>query len=249
MGFTFSHPALILPFRYLPRKIYSLNGLVIGSMIPDIEYFLRLENYSSFSHTFLGVFLFDLPASICVLFAYHLIIRQTLIRNSPVFIKSRLFHLINFDWQIYFKDNWFIVMYSIILGTFTHLFWDGFTSGSGYFVEKGAFFKSKITLFSLSFPFYKLIKYLSSLIGIFILYHYILKLPKNKNAFFLKSNKHYIFLIFSFTIAFLLIQLIAYHRYISFDAFLKKFISSGLLAMLVISFFYWLKPQEDRLIK
>ena len=33
MGFTFSHPALIFPFNYLPKKYYSLNGLVVGSIL------------------------------------------------------------------------------------------------------------------------------------------------------------------------------------------------------------------------
>ena len=41
MPFTFSHPAAVLPLRLLPRHWFSLTGLVIGSMVPDFEYFLR----------------------------------------------------------------------------------------------------------------------------------------------------------------------------------------------------------------
>ncbi|WP_240482010.1 DUF4184 family protein [Flavobacterium psychrophilum] len=39
MPFTFSHPAIILPLRYLPRQWFSLTGLIIGSLTPDFEYF------------------------------------------------------------------------------------------------------------------------------------------------------------------------------------------------------------------
>ncbi|WP_113654854.1 DUF4184 family protein, partial [Pedobacter namyangjuensis] len=30
MPFTFSHPAIVLPLTYLPKKWFSLTGLVIG---------------------------------------------------------------------------------------------------------------------------------------------------------------------------------------------------------------------------
>lgn len=41
MPFTFSHPAIILPLSYLPKKWFSLTGLIIGSLIPDFEYLLE----------------------------------------------------------------------------------------------------------------------------------------------------------------------------------------------------------------
>ncbi|SEF46838.1 protein of unknown function [Flavobacterium urumqiense] len=41
MPFTFSHPAIILPF--LKNKKLSATALIIGSMSPDFEYFFRMK--------------------------------------------------------------------------------------------------------------------------------------------------------------------------------------------------------------
>lgn len=43
MSFTFSHPAIVSPLNYFPNKWFSLTGLVIGSLTPDFEYFLRMR--------------------------------------------------------------------------------------------------------------------------------------------------------------------------------------------------------------
>jgi hypothetical protein len=55
MPFTFSHPAIILPLAYLPKKWYSMTGLVIGSLVPDFEYFLRMSMAGYHSHTIAGL--------------------------------------------------------------------------------------------------------------------------------------------------------------------------------------------------
>ncbi|HMG06875.1 MAG TPA: DUF4184 family protein, partial [Mucilaginibacter sp.] len=40
---TFAHPAIVLSFKYFPKRWFSKTGLVIGSMAPDFEYFIRLR--------------------------------------------------------------------------------------------------------------------------------------------------------------------------------------------------------------
>ena len=120
MGFTFSHPALIFPFRLLPRKIYSLNGLIVGSMIPDLEYFIRFDNKSTFSHSVKGLFLFDLPCGILILILFHQLIRNLLINNLPNFLKVRLNRFKQVNWLSYLKKNWIVVVYSIFIGELTY---------------------------------------------------------------------------------------------------------------------------------
>ena len=83
MPFTFSHPAIILPFRYLPVKWFSFTGLVIGSLTPDFEYFIRMKVQSIYSHTLLGIFWFDLPLAILLAFLFHSLVRDTLFFNLP----------------------------------------------------------------------------------------------------------------------------------------------------------------------
>ncbi|HYM92834.1 MAG TPA: DUF4184 family protein, partial [Chitinophagaceae bacterium] len=79
MPFTFSHPAAVLPLNYVSKKYVSLTGLVIGSMTPDFEYFLRMRDRSYYSHTWKGVLWFDLPLAIILASIYHGMVRDVLI--------------------------------------------------------------------------------------------------------------------------------------------------------------------------
>lgn len=244
MGFTFSHPALILPVRYLPRKIYSLNGLIVGSMIPDFEYFIRLDNISTFGHTFTGLFLFDLPAALFVLIIYHQIIRPTLVKNLPSFLKSRLANFSTFNFINYIKSNWAIVIFSILFGALTHIFWDGFTSANGYFVMDNPIMETRIKLFDIEFYTYKIIKHLSSLIGCIILLFLFFELPVVKNHS-LKPDKNYWILFILLIISISLFQLLPYLPSIPPDKLIKKLVSSSLFSLLLLSLYYKISLKKE----
>jgi len=237
MGFTFSHPALILPIRYLPRKMYSMNGLIMGSMIPDFEYFIRLDNGSSSSHTFIGLIFFDLPAALIILTLYHQFMRGSLIKNLPDFLKLRLQSYAYFDWLNYFKKNWAIVLCSILIGAFTHFFWDSFTSGNGYFVTRNPVLETQLTFFQTQFYVYKLIKHISSLIGIIILIVMLMKLPKRQQDD-AKSNTYYWIFHTLLALVIFLFQVSLYSHATSLNGLIKKVVSSGLFSILLISIGY-----------
>ena len=57
MPFTFAHPAIVLPF-YKKPKFFSMTTLIIGSMSPDFEYFLRMKIKSDMSQTLIRYHLF-----------------------------------------------------------------------------------------------------------------------------------------------------------------------------------------------
>ena len=80
MPFTFSHPAVVLPLIRAGLKL-SATGLIIGSIIPDFEYFIRMRDWSRYSHTLVGLAWFDLPLAILVCFIYHLIVKNYLFDN------------------------------------------------------------------------------------------------------------------------------------------------------------------------
>ena len=238
MGFTFSHPALILPIRYLPRNLYSMNGLIIGSMIPDFEYFIRLDNGSSSSHTFLGLLFFDLPAALIILTLYHQFMRTGLVNNLPSFLKLRLQTYSKFDWLDYLKKNWAIVFCSILVGACTHLFWDSFTSGNGYFVTKNAVLETQLTIFNTPFFVYKIIKHLSSLIGFAVLFVLFMKLPKQPQDSNSTSNSYYWVLHALLALLIFLFQVALYSHSGSLNGLIKKIVSSGLFSVLLISIGY-----------
>src|SRR5687768_8866206 len=136
MSFTFSHPALILPLTFLPKRWYSLTGLIAGSITPDFEYFIRMRMKSEYSHTIPGLFWFDLPLGILLAFIFHLMVRNSLFENLPVIIKSRVFKFRQFNWVKYFIRNWPVVILSVLIGAGSHIFWDSFTHTGGYFVKE-----------------------------------------------------------------------------------------------------------------
>jgi hypothetical protein len=177
MPFTFSHPAIILPLPFLSRNRFSLTGLVIGSMTPDFEYFIRMKIQSSYSHSVVGLFWFDLPLGILLAFIFHNIVRDSLFENLPFTLKSRFFVFTKFKWNTYFINNWFVVLTSILIGAISHIIWDGFTHGNGYFVERISFLMKTVDLIGIQIPIFKILQHSSSLAGGIIIMFTFYKLP------------------------------------------------------------------------
>lgn len=182
MPFTFSHPAIVLPLSYLPKRWISLTGLIIGSLAPDFEYFLRMRIKSIYGHTLSGLFWFDLPLGILLTFLFHFLVRNALIGNLPNFLKSRFLIVKDFDWIGYFKKNWIVVCLSVLIGAFSHIFWDSFTHDTGYFVSRIPTLLTKIKFLGLSVSIYKIIQHSSTAIGAIVILFSILKLPQQVMA-------------------------------------------------------------------
>ena len=210
------------------KKWFSLTGLIIGSLTPDFEYFIRMKILSIHSHTLWGVLWFNLPLGILMCFIFHQIISDNLFQNLPLFLKSRLMIFTNFNWVKYFKSNWIVVIYSIIIGAFSHLFWDSFTHEDGYFVEHFYCLKNSILIFGNTIFVFKILQHSSSILGAFVILYAILKLPKKelKNS---QINLKYWYCIFTITI---LILSLKFAFGMSINAF-GNIIVSGLSTVIV----------------
>ena len=182
MPFTFSHPAIVLPATYLPKKYYSISALIMGSMTPDFEYFIRMKGFSRYSHTWTGLFWFDLPLSIILLFIFHNLVRNTLIENLPFSLNVRLSVFENFTWNKYFQENIVVVFISLIIGTASHLVWDDFTHTGGYFVKAIPFLNGDVTLFNQDISIAAMLQYGCSVVGLLVMLLVIFKLPEGKKT-------------------------------------------------------------------
>ena len=180
MPFTFSHPAIVLPLTFLPRQWFSLTGLVIGSLTPDFEYFLRMRIKSNYSHTIEGLFWFDLPLGLLIAFVFHNIVRDSLFDNLPTILKSRFSIFKQFDWNGHFKRNWLVVTISILVGAASHIFWDSFTHDHGYFVQTIPALQNSVDLLGGQIPVLKILQHSSTLLGGLVIASAIYKLPTNK---------------------------------------------------------------------
>jgi len=182
MPFTFSHPSILLPFLYLPRKWISVTGLVVGSMAPDFEYFLRMRMKSEYSHTLAGMFWFDLPVAILVAFVFHLIIRNPLIDHLPRFLSERFAVYKQVDWVRYVRENWLVVIISFLIGIGSHLLWDSFTHPTGFFARQIPILYSVVEIGSWTCPGSVLAQKISGVAGAGILVWLVICLPRQTHV-------------------------------------------------------------------
>lgn len=179
MPFTFSHPAIVLPAVLLPRGWYSLTGLVVGSVVPDFEYFLRMSMYSKHSHTLDGLIRFDLPLAIILCFIFHLLVKNPLINNLPAFLRRRLITFNTFNWINAWRSKWPVIVVSILIGASSHLLWDAFTHQTGFFVTRLDALNHMISFGSAKIPIFKFAQHGSTIAGATLIVLFLYHIPSS----------------------------------------------------------------------
>jgi len=230
MPFTFSHPAIVLPLTYLPKRWFSLTGLVIGSITPDFEYFLRMRVESEYSHTLAGLLWFDLPLGLLLCFIFQNIVRNSLFDNLPTFLKSRFVTFKRFNWNRHFQENWLVGIISILIGAASHLFWDSFTHSNGYFVQTIPSLKNTVDLLGRQVPVLKILQHSSTLIGGLLIAYVIYNLPTDKNVNE-RINLKYWTIFFSLALTIILIRLFSGLELKQYGNLIVTIISAGLISL------------------
>jgi hypothetical protein len=177
MPFTFSHPAIILPEKY-----YCFSALIAGSITPDFEYFIRMKDYSKYSHTLPGAVWFDIPLGLILLFIFHNLIRNILIEHLPFSLNIRFSEFEEFNWNKYFTNNILVVLISLFIGIASHLFWDSFTHDGEYFSRTIPFLKESYYILNHTISGAEIFQYVGSLIGGIIILLFIAKMPEGRNT-------------------------------------------------------------------
>lgn len=229
MPFTFSHPAIVLPLSRLPINRISSTGLVIGSMAPDFEYFINMRMQREHGHSWGGLFYYDLPVTIISAFLFHLLVRDKLINSLPELLRIRFSKYTGNNWLAWVKKYWYVLIYSSLIGIFSHIFWDAFTHEHGYFVRRIPFLQQQSRIFMADIPNYHLNQIFSSLFGGFFISLVIL-LPLNK-----KLNFHILWPKLSYWTIVIIIQVaIIFVRGIeSFGDFVATSISGFFIGMML----------------
>ncbi|HZX57395.1 MAG TPA: DUF4184 family protein, partial [Mucilaginibacter sp.] len=176
MPFTFSHPAAVLPLSYLPKKWFTLTALVIGSVVPDFEYFIRMKVSSKFSHGWAGMFWFDLPLALLLLWIYNSLVKDKLIDHLPAYFNKRLSAFKNLGTKHY-RPSLVVIIFSALIGIASHLLWDSFTHPMGYFVKHHHILSRKVSVANHFIQTYNILQHLSTLVGFLIILYAIVKLP------------------------------------------------------------------------
>lgn len=112
MPYPFAHPAAVIPLRRLGVP----SALVIGSIVPDLWYFVPLVERAQ-SHSLAGLVLFCLPLGLALYLLFHSLLKQPLIELvSP--------RLAAFSCPGLPPARWRAVVLSLLAGALTHLAWD-----------------------------------------------------------------------------------------------------------------------------
>ena len=235
MPFTFSHPAIVLPL-IKARLNLSATALIIGSMIPDFEYFVRMKDTSRYSHTLIGIFWFDIPLALAVCFIYHLIVRNTLFDNLPSFLKDRFSVYKSFDWAKYFLKNWAIVLVSIIIGTVSHILWDGITHNTMFYVNQ-ADLSTMMKIGTINLAGYKFLHLISTIAGGLAVIYAIFALERIRQP---KTKIDYMYwiLVWSITVSAFCLRFsnLGFHRwYFKYYRFLTCTFISGMMIALILT--------------
>lgn len=136
MPFTFSHPAAVLPLAFIRKKWVSVTGLVIGSITPDFEYFFRMQQDSYYSHTWAGIFWFDLPLALLLVYLYNSLIRKDFIESLPSFLNKKFSEHRFSRRNLYSGKELLFVLISLLTGILSHVIWDKLTHKSVYLINK-----------------------------------------------------------------------------------------------------------------
>jgi Domain of unknown function (DUF4184) len=132
MPWTLVHPAAVLPLRKYCANRHLFGALVVGSVSPDICYYVGRFDIAAIAHTLPGLFTVCLPSGLALLVlirGLHKPIAELLPRPHRQAIRSlpRMPRLDN-------PATFLYVSASIIIGAATHNVWDSFTHRAGYIV-------------------------------------------------------------------------------------------------------------------
>ena len=109
--------------------------LVVGSMAPDFEYFVRVHLDGRYGHTLAGLFVFCLPITLVCAALFQRLAKWPLLLVAPEVIARRIVPFARAAWPELRGGRVATIaslVVSALLGAVTHVVWDSFTHGNGW---------------------------------------------------------------------------------------------------------------------
>jgi hypothetical protein len=139
--FTLAHPAAVLP---LVRRPFVASALVAGAVAPDllyVDFVYRIAtrqisgNFTlTLTHRLTSAFWLDPLLALVLLTVFNLVVKRPLIALAPPVLAARLPAPDRPRLPSPTVLLWTVI--SAMLGALTHVAWDSFTHGDGYFVRQ-----------------------------------------------------------------------------------------------------------------
>lgn len=149
------------------RSQLVLSAVVVGSMAPDFEYFLRLSPGGGWGHTIAGALCLSLPLGLAVLWLFHRFARLPIVALLPKNLECRLGPYLQ---PFRFRGRFVLIIVSLLAGIATHLLWDSFTHSHMWLYRHWAFLHGYVPVPPFgSVRTYKFLQYISSIAGLLCL--------------------------------------------------------------------------------
>ncbi|NIK75530.1 hypothetical protein FHS15_000630 [Paenibacillus castaneae] len=244
MPFTLSHPLFAAPLKKVMPSL-SITGLILGSMAPDIEYFIAMQPFRSNGHALEGLFLLALPTCIAFAIAFHYIIKPALPHMLPSFGGINRFAADSLrSWRLAAPLDWLFFLLSVCIGFYSHVFMDNWTHSGGWFVQRLPFLTTKVA----GDEIYHILQLSLSVIGLAVPALYIVYCwfrwrkngDKQQSRTVASSlDKPYWLLLVFFSCLFFIGKLILSGQYFSISIWAVAPLSAFLLSLYMVAMLYW----------
>jgi hypothetical protein len=169
MPYTLSHALISLPVSVVARGKIPLAALFVGSMSPDFPYLLALTTVYAPGHSLMGVLIYCLFPSLCILYFWYSWIEVPVL--ALIKLPQRAHNLT--------ISAHFLIIIGVLIGAYSHVLWDASSHFDGIFVINNNFWHIEY----LSLPLYKWNQYISGGVGLITLFvWYLYALVKNKES-------------------------------------------------------------------
>jgi hypothetical protein len=161
MPFTVSHVVAVLPLTSgRAGRVFVPAALVIGSMVPDLPYFVPPHRGAEWSHSALGPVTTDLALGLALFALWRLVLVHPLTDLAPPWLRTRLPEPATLG-----RESWWSVALSVVVGSTTHVLWDTFTHRDRWGTRNLGW----LTLDAGVLPVFKWLQYGSGVVGLLVL--------------------------------------------------------------------------------
>jgi hypothetical protein len=183
MAFTIAHMAAAVPF-YRSQKWLNFEALLIGTMLPDLPYFLNNDPAVwQQSHHWLGLLTYCLPCGLLVFVLWRWVFKSAAVELIQPWSTVQLLPSatrggvnqgsINQLFFSRFRQSgyfWLTVVFGLMVGASTHLLWDGITHPDGFIAQRVNWLQYPLEIAVLGvMPVARLLQYVSSIFGLVLL--------------------------------------------------------------------------------
>ena len=162
MPFTISHAVLAPPISKLTGHALPVAALAIGCMVPDLYRLFTQEN-SNTTHLWTSIIHPDLWIGLVFCLLWYLLYRPVIYRLSGI---QHPLNIQSFKSAIKFLMG---VIAAVLVGTATHIIWDGLTHVDFRTFAFKDFLSQNLTLFHHQYPVHRILQIGSSIVVLPIL--------------------------------------------------------------------------------